>query len=197
MKNLRTLTIAALCALFAASAHAEKKADFWSVVKNRTSVRQWQDKPVAKADIEDLLRAGMAAPTAMNKQPWRFLVITDASERNALADKVERGSMYRDAPVLIVVCGDMDAAIAGDGRDFWVQDCSAATENILLAATAKGLGAVWTGAYPVDKRVKALQAALSLPENIIPLNVLLIGYPKDTPTPKDKWKPENIHWQKW
>ena len=115
----------------------------------------------------------------------------------ALADKVERGGMYRDAPVLIVVCGDMDAALEGEGREFWVQDCSAATENLLLAVTAKGLGAVWTGVYPIQKRTQALQQALGLPQNIVPLDVVLIGYPKDTPKPKDKWKPENIHWEKW
>lgn len=196
MKTLRTI-VAVLACLIAANTYAEKKADFWSVVKNRTSVRQWENKPVAKADIEDLLRAAMAAPTAVNKQPWRFLVITDAAERNALADKVERGGMYRDAPVLIVVCGDMDAALEGEAREFWVQDCSAATENLLLAVTAKGLGAVWTGVYPIQKRTQALQQALGLPQNIVPLDVVLIGYPKDTPKPKDKWKPENIHWEKW
>ena len=170
--------------------------DFWSVVNSRTSVRQWQDKPVAKADIEDILRAGMSAPTAMNKQPWRFLVITDAKERNALADKIGRGDMIRKAPAIIVVCGDMSDAFPGDARDFWVEDCSAASENILLAITAKGLGGVWTGAYPT-KRSQEIHDALALPENIIPLNVILFGYPKDTPTPKDKWKPENIHWEKW
>ena len=197
MEKLRNLAIAALCTLFAMNAYAEKKADFWSVVKNRTSVRQWQDKPVAKADIEDILRAGMAAPTAVDRRPWRFLVITDASKRDKLAGKVERGAMFRDAPVLIVVCGDMDAALEGEGREFWVQDCSAATENILLAITAKGLGGVWTGAYPIKKRTAELQAALGLPKNIIPLDVVLLGYPKHTPTPKDKWDPENIHWEKW
>ena len=171
MKKLKTI-VAVLACLIAANTYAEKKADFWSVVKNRTSVRQWEDKPVAKADIEDLLRAAMSAPTAVNKQPWRFLVITDAAERNALADKVERGGMYRDAPVLIVVCGDMDAALEGEAREYWVQDCSAATENLLLAVTAKGLGAVWTGVYPIQKRTQALQQALGLPQNIIPLNFL-------------------------
>ena len=196
MKTLKTI-VAVLACMIAASTYADKKPDFWSVVKERTSVRQWQDKAVSKADIEDILRAGMSAPTALNRQPWRFLVITDRTQRNALADKMERGSMYRDAPVLIVVCGDMDAAIEGEGREFWVQDCSAAAENILLATTAKGLGGVWTGVYPVKKRTAALQQALGLPQNIIPLNVMLLGYPKDTPTPKDKWKPENIHWEKW
>ena len=170
--------------------------DFWSVVNSRTSVRQWQDKPVAQADIEDILRAGMSAPTAMNKQPWRFLVITDAKERNALADKVGRGDMIRRAPAVIVVCGDLSDAFPGDAREYWVQDCSAASENILLAITAKGMGGVWTGAYPT-KRSQEVHDALALPDNIIPLNIILFGYPKDTPTPKDKWKPDNIHWQKW
>ena len=144
--------------------------DFWSVVNSRTSVRQWQDKPVAKSDIEDILRAGMSAPTAMNKQPWRFLVITDAKERNALADKVGRGDMIRRAPAVIVVCGDLSDAFPGDAREYWVQDCSAASENILLAITAKGLGGVWTGAYPT-KRSQEVHDALALPDN--------------------------IHWQKW
>ena len=192
-----TLTLALLMVNGQWSMVNAQSPDFWSVVKNRTSVRQWQDKPVAKSDIEDILRAGMSAPTAVDRRPWRFVVITDAARRNALADKVERGRMFREAPVLVVVCGDMNAALEGEGREYWVQDCSAATENILLAVTAKGLGGVWTGVYPIKKRTTSIQQALALPDNIIPLNVILFGYPKDTPTPKDKWKPDNIHWQKW
>lgn len=197
MKTTKLTLIIALLAMTFVGASAEKKADFWSVVKNRTSVRQWQDKAVPKSDIEDLLRAGMAAPTAVNKQPWRFLVLTEPAARKALAEKVDQGRMFSEAPVMIVVCGDMSAALGGEGRDYWIQDCSAATENILLAATAKGLGAVWTGAAPVQKRVENLQSALSLPQDIVPFNVILLGYPKDTPTPKDKWDPSKIHWEKW
>lgn len=100
--------------------------------------------------------------------------------------------MLLKAPLAIVVCGDMDKTIEGGGRDFWIQDASAATENLLLAAHAMGLGAVWTGAYPSEDRCKAIGATLSLPDNLIPLNMVVIGYPAEHPQPKDKFKEDNI-----
>lgn len=166
-------------------------------IATRTSVRSYLHKPVEAAQIEQLLRAGMAAPSAVNKQPWHFVVVTDRAQLKELAKANPYAGMAAHAPLAIVVCGDMKKALDGEARMFWVQDCSAATENMLLAITAKGLGGVWTGVYPIKKRTAELQAALGLPKNIIPLDVVLLGYPKHTPTPKDKWDPENIHWEKW
>ena len=105
--------------------------------------------------------------------------------------------MWHEATLAIVVCGNVDKALEGPGRDFWIQDCSAATENILLAAHALGLGAVWTGCYPIEERVANVSQILCLPENIIPLSVIVMGYPNEAPAPKDKWKPENVSYNQF
>ena len=164
-------------------------------IATRVSVRSYLDKPVEKEQIERLLRAGMAAPTAMNRQPWHFVVLTDKGRLEELSQTNPHSDMLAKAPLAIVVCGDMKKAIEGKAREFWVQDCSAATENILLAAHAMGLGAVWTGAYPSEERCKAIADVLQLPEHIIPLNIIIIGYPDKENSPKDKWNPDNISFE--
>lgn len=173
-----------------------KEQDGSEVVINnilkRTSVRSYEDRAVESEKVEKLLRAGMAAPTAVNKQPWHFIVITDKNQLLKLSEANPNAGMAAKAPLAIVVCGDMDKALEGDAREFWVQDCSAATENILLAATGMGLGAVWTGTYPSKERWAAVADVLRLPETLIPLNTIVIGYPDTEPTPKDKWKKQNI-----
>lgn len=162
-------------------------------IMTRTSIRQYQDRPVEQEKVEQLLRAAMAAPTAVNKQPWHFYVLNTKEAINRLADASQRGSdMVRSAALVIIVCGDMDKALEGKAREYWIQDTSAATENLLLAAHALGLGAVWTGVYPMKERVEMTTKVLSLPENLVPLCTILIGYPAENPTPKDKWKPENV-----
>lgn len=166
-------------------------------IATRVSVRSYLDKPIEEAKIEQLLRAGMAAPTAMNKQPWHFVVITERTQLEALAGSNPHAGMLAKAPLAIAVCGDMNKAIEGPARDFWIQDCSAATENILLAAHALGLGAVWTGAYPSQERCQTIAEVLGLPETLIPLNIIIIGYPNGTNEPKDKWKPENISYNRY
>lgn len=161
-------------------------------ILERTSVRSYLDKSVEEEKIEKLLRAGMAAPTAKNKQPWHFVVVTDKSLLQKLSKVNPYAEMVARAPLAIVVCGDMTKALDGNARDFWIQDCSAASENILLAATGMGLGAVWTGAYPAKERYTAVSEVLGLPESLIPLNTIVIGYPDTEVTPKDKWTEENI-----
>jgi nitroreductase len=133
----------------------------------------------------------------VNKQPWHFVVVTDKKMLNELAGEGGRGNMLRNAPLAIVICGDMSKALQGKGQQYWIQDTSAATENLLLAAHALGLGAVWTGAYPMDERYTHIQKVLGMPESIIPLNICIIGYPDEQPTPKDKWKPENVSYNKY
>lgn len=197
---LRRLSlIAALMAVGACSASAqtevvsltaEQQAAYDNIM-TRTSIRSWEARAVEPGKVEMLLRAAMAAPTAMNKQPWHFVVL-DKRESIDLLATGRGGGMVRKAPLAIVVCGDMEKAIEGQGRDYWVQDASAATENLLLAVNALGLGAVWTGVYPITERVNAVKSALQLSENLIPLCTILIGYPHESPAPKDKWKPENV-----
>lgn len=161
-------------------------------IMTRTSIRSFSDRAVSADTIEMLLRAGMAAPTAVNLQPWHFVVVNERAKLDELGGNGRQSKMWQESTLAIAVCGNMDKAMEGPGRDFWIQDCSAATENILLAAHALGLGAVWTGCYPIEERVANVSQILGLPENIIPLCVIVMGYPNEQPAPKDKWKPENV-----
>ncbi len=165
-------------------------------IMTRTSIRKYKDQPVEQEKIDIMLKAAMAAPTTVNLQPWHFIVIDD---KNTL--KLLSGQQPNNAPLMIAVCGDTNKTTMPDGKgklpDFWVQDVSAATENLLLAAHAQGLGAVWTGVYPVMERVAEVANVLNCPENIIPLAVVRIGYPDESPKPKDKFKQENISYNKF
>ncbi len=165
-------------------------------IMTRTSIRKYKDQPVEQEKIDIMLKAAMAAPTAVNLQPWHFIVIDD---KNTL--KLLSGQQPNNAPLMIAVCGDTNKTTMPDGKgklpDFWVQDVSAATENLLLAAHAQGLGAVWTSVYPVMERVAEVANVLNCPENIIPLAVVRIGYPDESPKPKDKFKQENISYNKF
>ncbi len=161
-------------------------------IATRTSIRDYTNEKVSEEQVSALLKAGMAAPTAMNKQPWHFVVVDKREGLDNLADANPNAEMLKKAPLAIVVCGDMDKAIEGKGRDFWIQDASAATENILLAAHAMGLGAVWTGLYPMEDRADAVAGVLHLPKNLVPLCAIVIGHPAESPKPKDKFKEENV-----
>ena len=161
-------------------------------IMTRTSIRSFTDKAVSADTIELLLRAGMAAPTAVNLQPWHFVAVNDRAKLDELGGNGRQSKMLQEATLAIVVCGNMEKALEGPGQAFWIQDCSAATENILLAAHALGLGAVWTGCYPIEERVAMVSQVLGLPEHIVPLCVIVMGYPNENPEPKDKWKPENV-----
>jgi len=165
-------------------------------IMTRTSIRQFKAQPVEQEKIDIMLKAAMAAPTAVNLQPWHFIVIDDAKTLEMLA-----GRQPSNAPLMIAVCGDTDKTTMPDGKtklpDFWVQDVSAAIENLLLAAHAQGLGAVWTGVYPAMERVSEVANVLNCPQNIIPVAVVRVGYPDEAPQPKDKFKQENISYNKF
>ena len=203
MKKLRLLLAVALATtLTACSGQSEVKNErndngMLETIMTRTSIRQYTDQPVEKEKIEAMLRAGMAAPTAVNAQPWHFVVVSDKAKLGELAAANPRAGMLKSAPLAIVVCGDMTKAMEGKGRQFWIQDCSAATENILLAAHAQGLGAVWTALYPMEERIQPVSEALKLPDTLIPLCTVVIGYPAERPEPKDKWKPENVSYNEY
>lgn len=203
MKKLRLLLAVALATMLTAcNGQSEVKNEsndngMLETIMTRTSIRQYTDQPVEKEKIEAMLRAGMAAPTAVNAQPWHFVVVSDKAKLSELAAANPRAGMLKSAPLAIVVCGDMTKAMEGKGRQFWIQDCSAATENILLAAHAQGLGAVWTALYPMEERIQPVSEALKLPDTLIPLCTVVIGYPAEQPEPKDKWKPENISYNEY
>lgn len=166
-------------------------------ILTRTSIRDYQDKPVEEEKVEQILRAAMSAPSAGNKQPWRFIVIREKKTLEAISENFHTMKMAAKAPLAIVVCGDLNATFPGDGVGYWIQDASAATENLLLAAHSLGLGAVWCGIYPMPDRVALLKEMLNIPEDVVPLNVVPIGYPAEDPAPKDKWKPSEIHYDAW
>lgn len=165
-------------------------------IMTRTSIRQFTAQPIAKDTLELIVKAGMAAPSAVNAQPWAFVIVTEKEVLDSL-NNVKPWFNLKTATAAIVVCGDINKAMEGEGREYWIQDCSAATENILLAAHAYGLGAVWCGVYPNADNVAGVSRVLELPESIIPLCVVTMGLPAENPEPKDKFKSENIHFQKW
>lgn len=167
------------------------------VIMTRTSVRAYSDAPIGSVTIDTLLRAAMAAPTAGNKQPWRFVVIDRREILDSIAANFGTMKMASQAAAAVIVCGDTEATFPGDGKEYWVQDASAATENLLLAAHACGLGAVWCGIYPIPERVSRFSDMLQLPDTIVPMACVCIGYPAGENTPKDKWKPENVHYNIW
>lgn len=166
-------------------------------ILNRTSIRSYTDKVVEPEKVEQLLRAAMAAPTAVNKQPWVFVVVTQRELLDSLAVRLPYAKMLESVSTAIVVCGNLDKALLEVNQAHWVQDCSAASQNILLAAQSMGLGAVWTGVFPREDRVADVRGVLNIPLNLVPLNVIPVGYPKGDVTPKDKWNSENIHYNKW
>lgn len=177
------------------------------VIMSRTSIRNFTGDPVPAEQIETILKAGMAAPTAMNSQPWRFVVVTDKDKMAEIFGAGPRSGMFTTAGAVVLVCGETtfmrkpfgqpDAPEEEMPNMFWYEDCSAAAENILLAAHALGLGAVWTAGYPAAERTAPIAAALGIPENVGILCIIPIGVPAENPEPKDKWNPENIHWEKW
>ena len=172
-------------------------ADALDVIMTRASVRSYTDKPISTDKVEKMLKAAMAAPTARNQQPWAFVVVDSREILDELAEALPHAKMAAQAPLAIVACGDLTKSLSGIAQEYWVQDVSAAIENLLLAAHAMELGAVWTGVYPIPERVNDVVQVLSLPEHIIPLAVIPIGYPAGEVQPKDKWKPENVRYNKW
>lgn len=167
------------------------------VIFGRTSIRSYRERPVSKDRLETLVKAGMAAPSAMNKQPWQFIIIQDKEILQALGKDIPTSKMVSQAAAAIVVCGDMQKAGEGWLQQYWIQDCSAASQNILLAITDMGLGGVWTAIYPAPERMKIVSEILHLPEFIIPLNIIPVGYPDGPANPKNKWDPKKIHWNKF
>ena len=167
-------------------------------IMNRKSVRSYKADAVPNETLEQIVRAGMAAPSAVNQQMWEFMVITDRKILEKLGDGLPYAKMLLHAPAAIFVCGDTARSFDHDPQsEYWIMDCSAATENILLAVEALGLGAVWTAVYPDPKRVECVREILNLPAAVLPLNVIPVGYPAVDEKPKNKWNPGFIHWNKW
>lgn len=165
-------------------------------ILQRKSVRAYTDRAVSHEQLDTLIRAAMAAPTGRDMRPWHFIVLEGRHQLSPLAKQLPYAKMLAEAQAAVVVCGDMSVTDKeGNPSRNWTFDCSAATENLLLQAEAMGLGAVWTGVYPYDERLEAVKQALHLPDHLIPLNVIPIGYPKGDPQPKDKYDPAKVEYR--
>lgn len=172
--------------------------DVLTAIETRKSVRKFDaNRPIEQEKIEKILRAAMCAPSAMDKRPWEFVVVTNKTRLSELGERLPYSRVGNGAPLAIVVCGSLDNGLPGRGREYWIHDCSAASMNILLAAHGQGLGAVWTGAYPGEDRVAIVREILTIPDGYMPLNVIPIGYPAENPSVKDKWDPGKIHVDRW
>lgn len=161
----------------------------------RRSIRRYADKPVDNETITLLLQAAMAAPSAVNSQPWEFIVITDPEMLAMVRSKLPFAR--HNAPAGIVVLGSPERANNSAGRMFWEQDCSAAMENMLIAAVGLGLGAVWVGIHPVAPFVKGVREALDIPEGVIPLGMMHVGYPAEEKPARTQYKEYKVYWQKY
>ena len=168
--------------------------DALDAIARRRSIRKYTSHPVDGNVIEKLLRAAMSAPSAGNQQPWQFVVITDRSALDAIPSFHPHAAMLKHAPAALLVCGDLERE---KHKGYWVQDCAAATQNLLLAATASGLGAVWTGVYPREDRVAGMRKLLGIPDQIVPFALVPIGHPDESPPAADRFDPSRIHHGKW
>ncbi len=163
-------------------------------ILERRSIRKYTDQQVPPEIVKELLEAAMSAPSAGNSQPWHFIIITDRKILDEIPAIHEYSKMLKEAPLAIMVCGDESVE---KYKGYWVQDCSAATENILIAIQEKGLGGVWLGVYPKQDRIAALRKLLGIPESIIPFSIVSIGYPAEQKPPANRFDINKIHTNKW
>ncbi|MEI8183120.1 MAG: nitroreductase family protein [Desulfomonile sp.] len=167
--------------------------DAMQAILTRRSIRKYTSEAVSDETVNELLNAAMNAPTATN-QAWDFVVIRDRSLLTAVRDFHPHAEMLAQAAIAIAVCGDPTRETL-KGR--WILDCAAATENILIAANALGLGACWVGIYPVEERIQGLRALLGIPYHVIPLSMVSLGYPAEKKRPPSRFNPDRIHVEKW
>jgi nitroreductase len=168
--------------------------DALECIQTRRSVRKYEDREVPGEYIEKLLDAAMTAPSACDQRPWHFVVVTDRSILDRIPEFSPHAKMVRDAPMGILVCADPSLEKC---KDYWVQDCSNATMNILTAVRALGLGAVWTGVYPREDRVEGFRALLDVPEGLAPFSFIVIGRPAEEQGRRDRYDPSRVHYNGW
>ncbi len=163
-------------------------------IHTRRSIRKFKKQAVPATMVQQILEAAMLAPSAGNEQAWQFLVITEPEILQKIPLIHPYASMVAHAPVAILICGDLRHE---KFEDFWIQDCAAATQNVLLSAHALGLGGVWTGIYPVSERITAFRYILHIPEIVVPFALVPIGYPAQQPAPVTRFDPAKIHYNQW
>ena len=167
--------------------------DAMEAILTRRSIRKYTKQPVSDEVLKELLEAAMCAPSAGNQQPWYFVVINDRKIMNEIPKYHPYAQMLKEASVAILVCCDINL----ENKGFGVEDCSAATQNILLAAHAKGLGAVWLGISPAGGEAAPTKKLLNLPEHIIPISLISIGYPAEQKPRPDRYQADRVHYNQW
>ncbi len=165
-----------------------------NTIFTRRSIRKYTNEPVREKDLMRIIKAGMNAPSAGNEQPWYFVIINDRDKLKAIADFHPYAQMAREATVAILVCGDPRLE---KHKEMWIQDCSAATQNMLLEITDIGLGGVWVGIFPREKRMEGIRDLLNIPSNIIPFSLIPLGYPAENKMPNDKFLQDRIRVNSW
>jgi nitroreductase len=170
--------------------------DKFQFILGRRSIRVYAPGEIDEVTVTQLLQAAMAAPSAVAKDPWRFVVIRKRETLSAIAAVLPNGTMLATAPLGIVVCGDLNAAHDRQ-LSYLLQDCSAAIENLLLCVHALGLGACWLGVHPREDRVRKLREILSLPESVIPVAAIAIGRPGEEKEPRTRFNRDYVHCEKW
>lgn len=166
-------------------------------LRERRSIRQFEaGKSIDKETMTDILNSAMHAPSAYNKQPWHFVVVEDREIMEAMKSAHEHANFLSDASCAVIVCGDTNESYKSENGDYWQIDCSAATQNFLLAVHEKGLGACWCGLAPAESKIKKFQEILGLPEHIKPFSLNAVGFPKgEIRQPKGRYKAEKIIWK--
>ena len=167
-----------------------------SYMFSRRSVRSYKPLDVEENLVRDLLEAAMAAPSAVAKDPWEFVVVRDRGMLARIAEGLPNGKMLADAPIGVVVCGDIRRAHDG-WLSYLLQDCSAAIENLLLAANTLGLGACWLGVHPREERVAHIRSLLSVPDEVIPVAAIAIGWPAESHEPRTRYREAAVHHESW
>jgi len=170
----------------------EKLAPIWG----RRSIRAYRREPIPEPVMTDLLRAAMAAPSAAKCDPWRFVVVQNSTVLAGVAKALPHGKFVATAPAAVVVCGDLGAAHDGQ-LSYLLQDCSAAIENLLIAAHLLGLGACWLGVHPRGPRIDAIRHLLRIPTEIVPVSVIAVGYPDEEKEARTRYMPRHVHQNRW
>lgn len=165
-----------------------------NTIYKRRSIRKYTSKPVSEKVLKDIIKAGMNAPSAGNQQPWHFIIINERKLLDEITKIHPYSQMLHEAQVAVLVCGDLDFE---KHKGYWVQDCSAATENMLLEIVDQSLGGVWLGVYPRKDRVEGIRKLLRVPENVIPFSLVAIGYPAEKKEPKNEFREERIKYNYW
>ncbi|WP_343210577.1 nitroreductase family protein [Anaerolentibacter hominis] len=162
-------------------------------IYGRRSIRKYTEQKVDRETLTELIKLATAAPSARNARPWEFVVVTD----EAVIDQFRKNLQYAkmNAPAAIIVCGNKKAF--AEGETYWIQDCSAAMENILLGALAYDLGTVWIGVHADQEKIEVIRNAVHLPEDVVPVGMCYVGYPAEEKEPRTQYEEDLLHWDKY